>query len=95
VIDVKWRKTDEQKTYLTTIQVSGTDELGILNNISQVISNDLRVNMVSVNIDSKQGGQFNGKFKVSVKDTKHLEMLIGKILKVKGVKRAHRIDLDN
>ena len=95
VIDVKWRKTDETKTYLTTIQVSGKDEIGILSNITQVISNDLRVNMVSVNVDSRKDGKFNGKFKVSVKDTRHLEMLIDKIMKIKGVKKAIRTDMDD
>ncbi|MCD4732108.1 MAG: RelA/SpoT family protein [Bacteroidales bacterium] len=95
VIDVKWRKTDETKTYLTTIQVSGNDEIGILSNITQVISKDLRVNMVSVNVDARKDSKFNGKFKVSVKDTKHLEMLINKIMKVKGVKKAIRTDLDD
>lgn len=95
VIDVKWRKTDETKTYLTTIQVSGKNEIGILSNITQVISNDLRVNMVSVNIDSRKDGKFNGEFKVSVKDTRHLEMLINKIKKIKGVKKATRTNMDD
>ncbi len=94
VIDVKWRQADDTKTYLTTIHVSGNDELGILSNITQVISNDLRVNMVSVNIDSRNDGKFIGNFKVSVKDTKHLEMITNKIMKVKGVKRATRTDMD-
>ncbi|MBN2173010.1 MAG: bifunctional (p)ppGpp synthetase/guanosine-3',5'-bis(diphosphate) 3'-pyrophosphohydrolase [Bacteroidales bacterium] len=92
VIDVKWRKSDENKTYLTTIQVTGTDEVGILNNITSIISHDFKVNMVSVNVDSKKGGRFSGRFKVSVKDARHLEMLIYKILKVKGVKKAVRLE---
>jgi len=92
VIDVKWRKSDETKTYLTTIQVTGDDEVGILNNITSVISSDFKVNMVAVNVDSKNDGKFAGRFKVSVKDTKHLEMLIHKILKVKGVKKAIRLN---
>lgn len=95
VIDVKWRKTDETKTYLTTIHVTGNDEMGILSNITQVISNDLRVNMVSVNVDARDDGKFHGKFKVSVKDTKHLEMITNKIMKVKGVKKATRTDMDS
>ena len=95
VIDVKWRQADDTKTYLTTIHVSGKDEMGILSNITQVISNDLRVNMVSVNIDARKDGRFNGKFKVSVKDTKHLEMITNKIMKVKGVKKAIRTDMDS
>ncbi len=92
VIEVQWRQTGENKTYQTAIHVSGTDELGILNNITRVISEDLKVNMVSVNVDSKHDGKFTGKFTVSVKDTGHLQMLIFKILKIKGVKKAVRVD---
>lgn len=51
--------------------------------------------MVSVNIDSRKDGKFNGKFKVSVKDTRHLEMLINKIKKIKGVKKATRTNMDD
>lgn len=94
VIDVKWRKTDENKIYLTTLHVVGNDEIGILNNITKVISNDLKVNMVSLNVESQKDGKFEGKFKVSVKDTKHLEMLVNKILKVKGVKKAIRLETE-
>lgn len=90
VIDVKWLKTDQNKTYLTTIQVTGTDEIGILNNITRVISDDFKVNMVSVNVDARKDGKFTGKFKVRIKDTAHLKMLMHKILKIKGVKRAIR-----
>ncbi len=51
--------------------------------------------MVSVNIDARKDGKFNGKFKVSVKDTKHLEMITNKIMKIKGVKKAIRTDMDS
>lgn len=94
VIDVKWRQTDENNTYLTTLHVIGKDEVGILNNITKVISDDFKVNMVSVNVGSDKNNKFEGEFKVSVKDTKHLEMLIHKILKVKGVKKATRSEIE-
>jgi GTP pyrophosphokinase len=94
VIDVKWRQSGEHKTYLTSIEVTGKDELGIVSNITTVISNDLKVNMVSVNIDSRWDGKFTGKFKVIVKDTGHLDMLIHKILKVKGVKKVRRLEIE-
>jgi GTP pyrophosphokinase len=90
VIDVKWRKTDENKTYLTTLQVSGTDELGILNNITSVISSDFKVNMVSVNINSDKAGKFDAQFKLNVKDINHLDGLIKRILKINGVQKAVR-----
>lgn len=91
VIDVKWRKTIENQSFLTTINVIGVDEVGILNNITTVISNDFKVNMVSLNVDSGKGKGFEAKIKLSVRDTSHLEMLTHKLLKVKGVKKAVRI----
>jgi GTP pyrophosphokinase len=94
IIDVKWRKTDANKTYLTTIQVKGSDEVGILNNITRVISEDFKVNMVSAQVDSHEAGLFNGKFKVSVKDLKHLEMITKKIMKVKGVDKVRRLEIE-
>jgi hypothetical protein len=50
--------------------------------------------MVSVNVETPAYGKFAGKFKVSVKDTKHLEMLIHKILKIRGVKSAKRSEIE-
>ncbi len=41
-------------------------------------------------MDSRKDGKFKGRFKISVKDVDHLDKLIHKILKVKGVKKAHR-----
>lgn len=91
LINVGWRKTDENKTYLTTMKVTGNDEIGIMNNITQVISSDFKVNMVSLKVDTSENGTFNATFKLNVKDTLHLDQLIHKIIKIKGVKKAHRI----
>jgi GTP pyrophosphokinase len=90
VIDVKWRTADHTKTYLSTIQVTGDDEIGMLNSITNIISADFKVNMVSVNVDSRRDGKFTGRFKVRVKDKAHLKMLMHKIMKIKGVKKAVR-----
>jgi GTP diphosphokinase / guanosine-3',5'-bis(diphosphate) 3'-diphosphatase len=90
VISVKWRKTDENRTYLSTIHVTGDDKVGVLNNITSVISNDLKVNMVSLNVDTSKEGKFDAKIKVSVRDTRHIESLIYQVLKVKGVRKATR-----
>ena len=94
VIDVKWRKTNKNKTYLTTLHVTGKDVIGILNNITKIISDDFKVNMVSLAVDANEDGVFDGKFKVSVKDTQHLDMITKKILKVKGVTNAIRLDAE-
>jgi GTP diphosphokinase / guanosine-3',5'-bis(diphosphate) 3'-diphosphatase len=90
VISVKWRKSDENKTYLSTLHIVGDDEVGVLNSITSVISNDLKVNIVSLNVDTSKEGKFDAWIKVSVKDSRHIETLIHKVMKVKGVRKATR-----
>jgi GTP pyrophosphokinase len=67
------------------------DDLGIVSNISDVISKDLQVNMRSISIESNDG-MFDGHITLFVKDTQHLEGLIRKLKKVKGVLNIKRLD---
>ena len=90
VIDVKWRKTDENRTYLTTLNIYGTDNIGILNSITDVISKDMRVNMQNMWLDTTKDGSFIGHFTVSVKDKSHLDNLMFRLRKVPGVKKVKR-----
>ena len=67
------------------------DDLGIVSNISDVISRDLQVNIRSISIDSDDG-MFDGKITLFVKDTQHLEGLVRKLKKVKGILNIKRLD---
>jgi GTP pyrophosphokinase len=62
----------------------------MMNEISNVISGDLKVNMTSVNIDSRDG-IFYGSFRLVVRNTKHLNELLHKLAKIPGVTKAVRI----
>ncbi|MCO6498975.1 MAG: bifunctional (p)ppGpp synthetase/guanosine-3',5'-bis(diphosphate) 3'-pyrophosphohydrolase [Vicingus serpentipes] len=89
---IKTRWIDESKMeFLTGLKIIGIDDKGIVNNITQVISNELNVNMRSLNFDSHDG-IFDGTVMVFVQDISHLSNLISKLLKVKGVQRVDRID---
>jgi GTP pyrophosphokinase len=90
VVDVKWRKTDENRTYLTTLNIFGLDGIGILSKITDVISKNLRVNMQNMWLDAKKEGVFVGHFTVSVKDKKHLDNLMFQLRKIQGVKKVKR-----
>ncbi len=92
LVHARWAGTDSKIDYQTAIKVSGLDEIGILSKITDVVSKDLKVNVRSINFDTKDG-VFEGVVKVFVKDTSHLDVLIHKFLKVKGIISAHRIDL--
>ncbi|MEN8225671.1 MAG: RelA/SpoT family protein [Bacteroidota bacterium] len=90
-IDVKWKSAENGNAFQTTIRITGEDKIGMLGEITAVISGDLRVNMQSIKVDSKNN-IFTGYIKLTVRDIKHLDELIHKLLKVKGVTKASRID---
>jgi GTP diphosphokinase / guanosine-3',5'-bis(diphosphate) 3'-diphosphatase len=90
-IDVQWKAGDEKASFKATIKVTGTDRIGIMNEISQIISNDLKFNMISVKIEAKKG-VFNGLFKLMVKSNGSLSDLLQKISQVGGVSKAIKVD---
>ena len=90
VVKAKWKGTSKAGAFQSTIKITGADELGILNRISEVISKDLKVNMRNLAINSKNG-LFEGVIQLYVEDTKHLEMLLYRLGKVQGVHRAVRV----
>ena len=71
--------------------ITGTDEIGIVNNITKIISDEYNVNMRSISFDTDEG-LFEGKISVYVFDTNHLDALIKKLKKVPGVVNAYRMD---
>ncbi len=93
VVKAKWMN-DELISFLAGVKITGTDELGIVNNITKVISNENNVNMRSINFDTDDG-IFEGTIMIYVHDTKHLNHLIENLKKVKGVNSVKRIDEKN
>ncbi|MFO7613717.1 MAG: ACT domain-containing protein, partial [Bacteroidales bacterium] len=77
-------------SFRATVQITGTDRIGMMNEISQIISNDLKVNMISVKIDARKG-VFNGIIKLVAKNNASLTELIRKISKLSGVTKVTRL----
>ena len=90
VVKAKWTN-NELISFLAGIKIIGTDVLGIVNNITKVISNENNVNMRSINFDTDDG-LFQGTIMIYVHDTKHLNHLIENLKVVKGVNKVERID---
>ena len=76
--------------YSITLRVVGNDDIGIVNNITSIISKEEKIVMRSINIDSHDG-LFGGILVVQVDDTSRLEALIKKLRTVKGVKQVERV----
>ena len=84
IIKAKWRDTSNKSSFLTTLHISGIDEEGIVSQITHIISKDLGTQLRSININSEKG-KFEGKLKILVYSLEHLEFLIQKLKKAKGV----------
>ena len=76
--------------YSITIKVVGNDDLGIVNNITSIISKEEKIVMRSINIDSHDG-LFDGTIVVQLEDVTKLESLMKKLRTVKGVKHVSRL----
>lgn len=90
VIKAKWTSQHEV-AFLTGLKVVGTDRVGLINDVSKVISEELKVNMSSLSFKTDQG-IFSGEIMLYVNDTRHLEVLISKLEKVEGVVKVSRFD---
>ncbi|HLO91809.1 MAG: RelA/SpoT family protein [Chloroflexota bacterium] len=90
VMDALWSKVAEGSYFISNIHVSGIDQLGILNSITELLSSEMKIDVRNIALNSK-GGKFEGYIKVSVRDSRHIDSLMKKIEGLKGVTRVKRI----
>ena len=90
VIDVEWSGQSSLGSYMASLRITGSDDLGIINNITSIIAKDAGVNMRNLRVDSNDG-IFLAVLTVSVRDISQLSSLIKKLRTVKGVKGVERV----
>jgi GTP diphosphokinase / guanosine-3',5'-bis(diphosphate) 3'-diphosphatase len=89
-VKAKWKKED-LVSHLASLRLIGIDDVGIVNKITEIISNQHNVNMKSISFEANDG-LFEGKIKVLVYDREHLDLLTQKFELIEGVKRVERWD---
>ncbi|NOY36110.1 MAG: bifunctional (p)ppGpp synthetase/guanosine-3',5'-bis(diphosphate) 3'-pyrophosphohydrolase [Chlorobi bacterium] len=89
IVPAKWTDIRGNLSFEAAIRVSGEDDMGIVNRITELISNDLRVNMRSIRFQTGKG-VYEGVIKLFVTNANHLEIIIRKIRKIKGVHKVSR-----
>ncbi len=89
VVKAKWSGKGTSK-YAITLRVIGNDDIGIVNNITNVISKEDKLLMRGINISSKDG-LFSGNVTVMIDDAHKTDALIKKLSTIKGVKQVTRI----
>ena len=89
IVKARWSGKSVGSQYPITLRVVGHDDIGIVTNITSLISKEKNVLLRSISIDSN-AGLFQGNLTVMVSDNKELDTLIKKIKLIKGVKNVSR-----
>ncbi len=90
IVKAKWNQQKEL-TFLTGLRIIGIDDVGLINNLTKVISNDFKINMRSITVDTNDG-IFNGNMMIYVNDTDQLDNLMKNLLQIRGITSVTRFD---
>ncbi len=89
IMPAKWIDSTQQE-YIAELRLTGIDNLGLINDITKVISSNMHVNMKSISFDTN-GGLFNGKIKVVVKNNTVVDKLMQNLKKINGIEKVTRV----
>lgn len=90
IVDVSWAKNIDSR-FLGAVRVIGEDRVGMINDLTDVLSKSFQTNMKSINVNS-DSGMFEGILTVYVDDINHLDRIINRLQKVEGVKSVFRYE---
>ena len=88
LVSTQW-EASESLSFPAKIEIQGIDRIGILNEITRVISNELIIDMRGLTIKANEG-VFTGTVNIMVHDTRVVESLCNKLRKIKGVQKVAR-----
>jgi GTP diphosphokinase / guanosine-3',5'-bis(diphosphate) 3'-diphosphatase len=90
IVKTKWAKNKEI-SFLTGVRITGLDDVGVIQKITNVISGELRLNMRSMSIDSKDG-IFEGTIMVYVHDREEFNNFCNKLGALEGIQKVERLE---
>ena len=90
VMEAKWRES-AQGAFRVTIAINANDSAGLVNQITEVVSRDMKLNIRSINLNSRGDGTGMGTISVEVPSVGVVDTLIHAIMRIKGVQRAYRV----
>ncbi|WP_420602327.1 RelA/SpoT family protein [Flagellimonas sp.] len=89
IMSAKWIDSTQEE-FTVDVQITGIDNLGLVNDITNIISDNMHVNMRNLNF-SADGGTFTGKITLVVKNNNILKKLINNLKQVEGIDKVTRI----
>lgn len=91
VVPARWRNTSETTNFQCDVKVMAEDDISLFNKITDVISKELKINMRSASFDT-HNGMLEVNIKVLISNVKHLDMLIHRVARIKGVLKVSRLE---
>lgn len=89
ILLAKWIDSTQQE-FTAIIQITGIDNLGLVSEVTKVISGNMHVNIKSLNFETDHG-LFSGKITVVVKHNNLVKKLMNRIKKINGIEKVHRV----
>ncbi|WP_396600553.1 RelA/SpoT family protein [Algibacter sp. R77976] len=89
IMPAKWIDSSQQE-FQVKIELTGIDQIGLVNNITNIVSENMLVNMKSISFESN-GGLFSGKINVVVKNSTIIKKLLEKLKKINGIDKVRRV----
>lgn len=90
ILEASWARTPDMQ-FLAAIKLVGEDRVGLINDLTDVLSKSLKTNMKSINVSS-DSGMFEGIVTLYVADLSHLDQIMEKLKRVEGIRTAHRFE---
>jgi len=90
IVKTKWAKNKEI-SFLSGVRITGLDDVGVIQKLTNIISGELKLNMRSLSIDSKDG-IFEGTIMVYVHDREELNNFVGRLGALEGINKVERLE---
>jgi GTP diphosphokinase / guanosine-3',5'-bis(diphosphate) 3'-diphosphatase len=90
VIQARWNKNAEESKFIAQIRVTGRDNIGVTNSITQIIANEFKLNLRALTIHPRKENTFEGIIVTTVNDKKQLDDLINRIKRIDDILTVER-----
>ena len=91
VVSAKWSRKGPESIFPVTLKITGEEQAGILNSISEIVTKDVGVSLRSIQLNTDEGA-FTGAIGIVVRDLEHLDFVIGRLSSIKGVYAVSRME---
>lgn len=91
IVNAKWTRRSPSSAFPVDLRITGEDQAGILNSISEIITKDAGVTLRAIKLDANEGA-FEGLIGIVVRDLTHLDFIVKRLSSLKGIYSVSRLD---